>query len=69
MAVKTVVTERWAVELEGDAANPAFGVNSVDGDPKIVKIHIGTVERIVSVEDWVSLAAAVGGKVKHTSTR
>jgi len=70
MAVKTNKVNRWEVVLDGgDALTPNLVVNSIDGDDKNVKVRLGTTERIVSVEDWLALASAVAGNVKHVATR
>ena len=66
MPVKTEVVNRWECRLDGDLP---LSVNSIDADEKSVKIRLGTTERIISVEDWMSLVAAVNGKVKYTATR
>jgi hypothetical protein len=66
MPVKTNKVNRWDVVLDG---TPDLVVNSIDGDEKIIKMRLGTIERILSVEDWLAFANAVTGNVKHVATR
>lgn len=65
MPVKTEVMNRWEVRLD----DASLSVNSIDADDKSVKIRLGSVERIISVQDWVALVNAVGTKVKYTAPR
>lgn len=69
MPVKTEVVNRWEARLDGDASVPSLSVNSIDADEKSVKVRLGTTERIVSVEDWMAIVAAINGKVKYTAKR
>lgn len=69
MPVKIEVISRWEVRLDGDTTVPTLSVNSIDTDKKSVKIRLGAVERILTVEDWISIVNAVAGKFEHTATR
>jgi hypothetical protein len=69
MPVKTEVVNRWECRLDGNAIAEPLSVNSIDADETAVKVRLGTTERIVTVEDWMGLVAAVNGKVKYTATR
>lgn len=69
MPVKTEVVNRWECRLEGDASTEQLSVNSIDADEKPVKVRLGTVERILTVEDWMALVTAVNDKVKYNATR
>jgi len=69
MPVKTVVVNRWEVQLDGDLSTPSFSVTPIDADDKSITIRLGTTERTVTVEDWVELNSAVRSKVKYTVKR
>lgn len=69
MPVKVETVNRWEARIEGGDSVPSLSVNSIDADEKSVKVKLGTAERILTVEDWMALVAAVNGRVKHTATR
>jgi hypothetical protein len=61
MIVERVET-RWRFAIVGkdrDAYADVFVVNSIDGDPKIVKIGIGSEQRIVTVVSLIDLLKKV----------
>lgn len=69
MPVKVARVNRWEAVLEGNASVPSFSVNSIDNDEKSIKVRLGNVERILTVEEWMSLATAVRGNVKYEAKR
>jgi hypothetical protein len=53
---------RWKCTIDGDERGSEMGVltvNSIDGDPKSVKVSLGTQQRIVSVVDIIDLLKRV----------
>jgi hypothetical protein len=53
---------RWRFAIvgkDGGAYADVFVVNSIDGDPKIVKIGIGSEQRIVTVVSLIDLLKKV----------
>jgi hypothetical protein len=62
------VINRWECALVGSGSDASLSVNSIDCDKTLVKIRLGTVERIVSVGDWMGLISAVGAKIEQYAT-
>lgn len=56
------VDRRWECVIMGNErdSDPAIlTVNSIDGDPKFVKVSLGTQQRIVPVVDMIDLLKRV----------